>query len=65
MKNSTTTYKIPSTLINNLDDDAKRLRYDINDIKTDKNTIQYEVLLANYDALMMLIQDIKNYSDIE
>ena len=65
MKNSTTTYKIPSTLIDALDDYAKRLRYDINDIKTDKNTIQYEVLLANYDALMMAIQDIKNYSVIE
>lgn len=65
MKNSVKTYKIASTFIDELTEYANRLKYDIEDIKTDKDTIQYEVLLANYDALMLAIQDIKEYSIIE
>ena len=65
MKNSVKTYKIASTFIDELTEYANRLKYDIEDIKTDKDTIQYEILLANYDALMLAIQDIKEYSIIE
>lgn len=65
MKNSVKTYKIASTFIDELTEYANRLKYDIEDIKTDKDTIQYEVLLANYDALMLAIQDIKEYSITE
>lgn len=65
MKNSVKTYKIASTFIDSLTEYANRLRYDIEDIKADKDTIQYEVLLANYDALMLAIQDIKDYSITE
>ena len=65
MKNSVKTYKIASTFIDELTEYANRLIFDIEDIKTDKDTIQYEVLLANYDALMLAIQDIKEYSITE
>ena len=65
MKNSVKTYKIASTFIDELTEYANRLKYDIEDIKTDKDTIQYEILLANYDALMLAIQDIKEYSITE